>query len=498
MAWFAVTSLMRTVELELLPPNPRVVLDDTNAAEALHGRLRELLHFLEKSENQFNADDVPMQGWKARLKDVALRIEDEIESKVIESCSRRQSTSTLAISSHYISENAIEELTKSVGEEYSQMKAAGLARAIIINESLWISKEIERIFYERMCSDLVQDYEERKASRCTTKVSQIWRIPMLRHLKFSPVFMFDTPNVVLEHLQTVYWLRPFQCTKEVFLRIRNAKVMGISIPRVKKFDDKYSLAENWLDDLINLQKLEKLKIDSYHDDPIILPHASAFPVQLRMLTLKGTLMSWDAMEVIGMLPNLEVVKLQFEACKGQHWKVSGGGFPKLKSLLIQGMKLKQWTATDNAFPILERLIIKHCIHLEKIPSTFDELYTLQLIELYGCHSSLVRSAERIKQQQEELLGNDWLVVHAYSTKVATTIIEGKEQAEREEFEEQELEKLHYVEDDEDAKLTNICGSSSYPDSSYFARQIQEEEDAKLTDVNFFNCFEDDFDHNDIN
>nr|GMD27657.1 putative late blight resistance protein homolog R1A-10 isoform X1 [Ipomoea batatas] len=261
------------------------------------------------------------------------------------------------------------------------------------------------------------DYEERKASRCTTKVSQIWRIPMLRHLKFSPVFMFDTPNVVLEHLQTVYWLRPFQCTKEVFLRIRNAKVMGISIPRVKKFDDKYSLAENWLDDLINLQKLEKLKIDSYHDDPIILPHASAFPVQLRMLTLKGTLMSWDAMEVIGMLPNLEVVKLQFEACKGQHWKVSGGGFPKLKSLLIQGMKLKQWTATDNAFPILERLIIKHCIHLEKIPSTFDELYTLQLIELYGCHSSLVRSAERIKQQQEELLGNDWLVVHAYSTKV---------------------------------------------------------------------------------
>nr|GMD84711.1 putative late blight resistance protein homolog R1A-10 [Ipomoea batatas] len=202
-----------------------------------------------------------------------------------------------------------------------------------------------------------------------------------------------------------------------------------------------------------------------------------------MLTLKGTLVPWDAMEVVGMLPNLEVLKLKSRACKGQHWELSGDWFPKLKSLLIQEMELKQWTAPDGAFPILERLIIKHCIHLGKIPSTFDELYSLQLIELYGCHSSLVRSAKRIKQQQEELLGNDWLVVHDYNTQECQNV-EEKEQVKRRKFEEQEREK--------------ICGSSSYPDSSYFARQIQEEEDAKLTDVNFFNCFEDDFDHNDIN
>ncbi|XP_031108569.1 uncharacterized protein LOC116013047 [Ipomoea triloba] len=936
MAWFAVTSLMRTLELEFLPPNPRVVLEDTNAAEALHGRLRELLHFLEKSEDQFNAEDVPTQGWKARLKDVAMRIEDAIESKIIHSFRGGQCTIPLAQSSHYIFKYAIEELTKKFVKEDLQMKgilssreriestsssssslhtaselqstmvgrtaeferikrllledksietlvlsivgmagigkttfarslyqdplvkshfdvlawatvctsttydshrillelllciepewkefiheinddlpdlvhkrlvgrrylvvlddiwdinqweeikrsfpenfnesrilltsrhdevamyarsynhcslnlpflnseeswllfhlkvhprlhpqleaiwrhivhyfkglpfaiviAAGLAQAI--NESLWISKEIERIFYERMCSDLVQgiskililsynnlpnflkicflylgifpessaipvnkliklwvaegfvkvegqrsleevaedflkdlvsrslvlidkisldgkirtckvhdivhEFCKRKAmeegllhvvdghfghlhaypwvsieimdvsgyislndisnrsrsilSFChgvnrsigianfkklrvldlstlsfkwnllftnggvdlvllryltlriyssgqllkmwklkesfnlqtlvlladkerrvsyTTKVYEIWRMPMLRHLKFSPVFMFDTPNVVLEYLQTIYWLQPSQCTKEVFLGIRNAKVMGIFMPRrMRKFvhvrilsdddkyslaenDDEYSLAENWLDDLINLQKLEKLKINSHRDDPIILPPASAFPVQLRMLTLKGTLLPWDAMEeVIGMLPNLEILKLKFGACKGQYWKLSGGGFPKLKSLLIQGIELKQWTATDNAFPILERLIIKHCIHLE-IPSIFVELYTLQLFELYGCQSLLVNSAKQIQQQQEELFGYNWLVVHDYNTHQVATIIEEKEHENRGQ---QECKKLKY--------------KASYPDSSYYARQVQEEEDSKLTNLEF--------------
>nr|GMD15775.1 putative late blight resistance protein homolog R1B-16 isoform X2 [Ipomoea batatas] len=151
------------------------------------------------------------------------------------------------------------------------------------------------------------------------------------------------------------------------------------------------------------------------------------------------------------------------------------------------MELKQWTATDeDDFPILERLIIKHCIHLEKIPSTFVELYTLQLFELYGCQSLLFNSAKQIQQQQEELFGYNWLVVHDYNTHQVATIVEEKEQVKRGKFDEQEHEKLKY--------------KASYPDSSYFARQVQEEEeeDSKLTNVNFYNCFEDDFDDNDIN
>ncbi|XP_031108571.1 uncharacterized protein LOC116013049 [Ipomoea triloba] len=87
MAWFAVSSVMRTIELEFLQPHPRLVLDDQKEAEAvegLHRRLAQLLAFLDNdSENQLNDDDETTKEWKGRLKEVALRIEDDIESEII-------------------------------------------------------------------------------------------------------------------------------------------------------------------------------------------------------------------------------------------------------------------------------------------------------------------------------------------------------------------------------------------------------------------------------
>lgn len=41
--------------------------------------------------------------------------------------------------------------------------------------------------------------------------------------------------------------------------------------------------------------------------------------------------------------------------------------------------------------------------------------TLQLIELHQCSPSLVNSAERIKKEQLESLGNDMLMVYAFDT-----------------------------------------------------------------------------------
>nr|GLL20346.1 putative late blight resistance protein homolog R1B-16 isoform X3 [Ipomoea trifida] len=263
--------------------------------------------------------------------------------------------------------------------------------------------------------------------------------------------MFDTPSVVLEYLQTLYWLHPSQCTKEVFLGIRNAKVMGIFMPRrVRKFvqglissDDEYSLAENWLDDLINLQKLEKLKLNSDHEDPIILPHASAFPVQLKMLTLKGTSLPWDAMEVIGtvemLIPNLKQCHQN-----GQNQNL---------------LNMEFWHS------------LKSCFH----ENSSKEKPSILLHKIHGHIFSLV-----------------------------ATIVEEKEQVKRGKFDEQEHEKVATIIEEKEhenrgqQECKKLKYKASYPDSSYFARQVQEEEDSKLTNVNFYNCFEDDFDDNDIN
>nr|GME20942.1 putative late blight resistance protein homolog R1A-10 isoform X1 [Ipomoea batatas] len=240
-------------------------------------------------------------------------------------------------------------------------------------------------------------------------IHEIWELPKLRHLQVCTTFVLGTPTAVHQYLQTVQWLRPFQCTEQVFLRIPNAKVMGIFMEGSVEFGE-----PNCLDNLRYLHQLEELKIESRHFYPFLLPVVDAFPVHLKKLKLKGTLLPWDAMTVIGMLPNLQVLKLKNGACQGGYWKLTEGSFRQLKSLLIYGSGLRHWEASgDNDFPVLERLILKECYELEEIPSSFGEILTLKLIELCHCYSGLVNSAKQIQEEQRDY-GNDELVVRAYN------------------------------------------------------------------------------------
>ncbi|XP_019163189.1 PREDICTED: putative late blight resistance protein homolog R1A-10 [Ipomoea nil] len=240
--------------------------------------------------------------------------------------------------------------------------------------------------------------------------AQIWELRKLRHLQVCTTFVFGTPTEVHQYIQTVQWLRPFQCTEQVFLRIPNAKVMGILIDIRVEFGE-----PNCLDNLRCLHQLEELKIKTRHFYPVLLPDVDAFPVQLKKLKLRGTSLPWDSMKVIGMLPNLQVLKLKNRACRGKYWdwKPTGDSFPRLKSLLIYTSYLTYWYATGNGFPVLERLIIKQCYGLEAIPSSFEDIDTLQLIELSHCYLPLVNSAKQIQEVQRDY-GNEQLVVRAYN------------------------------------------------------------------------------------
>ncbi|XP_019197945.1 PREDICTED: putative late blight resistance protein homolog R1B-23 [Ipomoea nil] len=250
--------------------------------------------------------------------------------------------------------------------------------------------------------------------------AEIWELPKLRHLQVCTTFVLGTPTAVHQYIQTVQWLRPFQCTEQVFLRIPNAKVMGVFMEGSVEFGE-----PNCLDNLRYLHQLEELKIESRHSNPVLLPVVDAFPVQLKKLKLKGTLVPWDAMTVIGMLPNLQLLKLINGACQGQHWELSEASFPQLKSLLIYGSDLRHWEATSNDFPVLERLILKQCYELEAIPSSFEDILTLELIELCHCYSRLVNSANQIQQVQRDY-GNNELVVCAYNIwRNAEEVLEGE-------------------------------------------------------------------------
>ncbi|MCD7468337.1 Methyltransferase-like protein 5 [Datura stramonium] len=102
------------------------------------------------------------------------------------------------------------------------------------------------------------------------------------------------------------------------------------------------------------------------------------------------------------LPNLEVLKLMYDACYGKEWNSIAGGFTGLKLLLIDESNLKFWKATNDNFPVLERLVIRDCYKLEEIPIEFADINTLQLIELEGCKPALKASTEEIQQVQRRL------------------------------------------------------------------------------------------------
>ncbi|XP_055819816.1 putative late blight resistance protein homolog R1A-10 [Solanum dulcamara] len=253
-----------------------------------------------------------------------------------------------------------------------------------------------------------------------------WKMTQLRHLDSSIFYLCSPPKVsgnksqVLENLQSVHGLRPLCCTKEMFEGIKKVKKLGIC-GRSKHFYE----APKCLDNLIYLPELEALKIllydyyksDFLHRHPV--PCVGSFPPNLKKLTLQGTHLLWSKLTIISTLPNLEVLQLKalqlFRDELGETvWEVSDKGFPKLKFLLIEKKALRYWRATDDSFPYLERVIIKTCCYLQEIPEEFANSMTLERIELWGCTPSLVKFANKIREEQESL-GNNILKVYAYDT-----------------------------------------------------------------------------------
>ncbi|XP_070044423.1 putative late blight resistance protein homolog R1A-10 [Nicotiana tomentosiformis] len=257
----------------------------------------------------------------------------------------------------------------------------------------------------------------------------IWRMPQLRTLRFMnsgwlcPPIMpsGEEKHAVLEKLQTITGVGPAWCQKEIFALMPNLKNLEIVLKGVAH--------ELWIGisclPLIEVLRIIVGKIDytafsvyrsKAHD--AFLKYKSTFPPTLRRLTLGGTCLPWEAMDIVGMLPNLEILELEDDACGVKPkttWKPSEGGFPRLKFLsLCHMLCFTEWKATEYHFPVLERLFISHCPQLEQIPQDFANIFTLQLIELHDCCIHLAISAQQIEQEQEATFGSQVTYVHTYN------------------------------------------------------------------------------------
>ncbi|KAL0457863.1 UNVERIFIED_CONTAM: hypothetical protein Slati_0413500 [Sesamum latifolium] len=141
-------------------------------------------------------------------------------------------------------------------------------------------------------------------------------MPQLRHVNITwavypdPV---DAQDHILENLQSLIIIQNFKCTREVVERISNLKELQVNYP-----DDLDEWSDFQLHNLAHLRKLEPLNLDS-----MIFPLKSInFPTSLKKLVLEDCEIPWEDMTIIGSLPNLEVLKLHYDAFKGPEMESS--------------------------------------------------------------------------------------------------------------------------------------------------------------------------------
>nr|GME07818.1 putative late blight resistance protein homolog R1B-8 [Ipomoea batatas] len=116
-----------------------------------------------------------------------------------------------------------------------------------------------------------------------------------------------------------------------------------------------------------------------------------FGCRLKKLSFSGTLFEWKDMRVLGLLEELEVLKLDDYAFKGENWELSNDViFKQLQYLRIGRTNLITWKVTsENSFPTLRSLVLQNCNVIERVPEAFANVPTLKVMELFHVSETAV-------------------------------------------------------------------------------------------------------------
>lgn len=129
-----------------------------------------------------------------------------------------------------------------------------------------------------------------------------------------------------------------------------------------------------------------------------------FPNSLKELSLRGCLLPWSYLAIVGSLPHLQILHLLKRAVVGAAWNLGvEEKFFSLKYLQIKKCDdLTHWDADNFNFPVLETLYLEHLSKLEEIPSGMGEIPTLEIMDICDCGESATMSAIKILEEQQSL------------------------------------------------------------------------------------------------
>ncbi|KAI7746952.1 hypothetical protein M8C21_005925, partial [Ambrosia artemisiifolia] len=214
----------------------------------------------------------------------------------------------------------------------------------------------------------------------------IWNMVNLRHVYIkSGENLMEEPSLLqvtgnngpdaLASFQTLSQVSPRSC-HNIFSRTPNLRKLGFCGPLMS------SLGDLEFPNLGSLEKLQKLKLLNTCPYPEATRSCNPilFPENLRNLTLSNTGMDWEEMWSFSLLPNLEILKLKFQACVGEIWETGDAEFQKLKVLKLHDLDIKQWVCSRDNFPRLQRLVVHRCLKLDSVPTDIGRIFTLEVIE----------------------------------------------------------------------------------------------------------------------
>nr|GMD93395.1 putative late blight resistance protein homolog R1A-4 [Ipomoea batatas] len=391
MAYAAVTSLKGTLHLHFLQSQPRLPLIYKPKMVSLHRNLSFLQESLEKSEMDYD-DAGAMKDLEAEIRDAAFeaeeRIEMELTSIYLEAKGWTKRVACL-LRLHEIFTQAVKQT------DYLKKKL------IKIKTEKQLAKCSSQEFFEHwnMQSFIVHGALD------SFEAYGIWKMPLLRNFCIQRIDSLGTLSVVLTHLQSISWLNSKLCTEDLFTMIPNLKKLGVCDRYDENNQDCFYSFEH-------LGQLEELRIRGWYFNHIPCSNiswATGFLPNLKKLKFFLTSLAWSDMRLIGLLPNLEVLKLKHAIDReDKMWETSEEGFRKLKRLVIEYEWLEHWSAESDHFPLLECLEICECKYLREIPSGFADITTLALIQLNMCSDSVLDSTKSIQEEQNNY-GKDFLV-----------------------------------------------------------------------------------------
>nr|GMD13585.1 putative late blight resistance protein homolog R1B-14 [Ipomoea batatas] len=270
----------------------------------------------------------------------------------------------------------------------------------------------------------------REHNICVKIEADIWSMPNLRHVLTStsrlqlqlpsPIIRRSSRIIigrkksssgsgVVSKITTLSTISPTSCTSEILLKTPEIKKLGIC-GNLDELMDVNQGGVSLFDNLHKLDRLENLKLininDALQSNTLrSFPRAERFPRRIRKMTLSNTSFEWKDLTELGSLDELEVLKLEDNAFKGDSCDVRTVVFKQLKYFRIERTDLVSWTASKDSFPVLKCLFLRNCTKLVAVPVEFGEIESLKLLELYYTNEWAVRSAHQILRFKGDVYGD---------------------------------------------------------------------------------------------